>query len=52
MNLSELLAGDSSRFDNSCLENINKLRELWHKGENAVVVDDKVSLVYFRQLFR
>ncbi|KAB2604258.1 hypothetical protein D8674_040421 [Pyrus ussuriensis x Pyrus communis] len=41
VNLSELLAGDSSRFDNSCLENINKLRELWHKGENAVVVDDK-----------
>ncbi|TQE07274.1 hypothetical protein C1H46_007096 [Malus baccata] len=41
VNLSELLAGDSSRFDDSCLENTNKLRELWHKGENAVVVDDK-----------
>ncbi|KAM1277260.1 hypothetical protein ACFX13_030385 [Malus domestica] len=45
VNLSELLAGDSSRLDNTCLENINKLRELWHKGENAIVVDDKERIV-------
>ncbi|ONI00775.1 hypothetical protein PRUPE_6G104600 [Prunus persica] len=37
--LFQLPAGEISGFDNTCLDNINKLRELWHKGENAVVYD-------------
>ncbi|PQQ19204.1 helicase protein MOM1 isoform X1 [Prunus yedoensis var. nudiflora] len=39
--LFQLPAGEISGFDNTCLDNINKLRELWHKGENAVVYDQE-----------
>ncbi|KAL5831110.1 hypothetical protein ACOSQ4_016464 [Xanthoceras sorbifolium] len=40
VNLSQLLAGSSSGFDNK-LDFVNKLREYWHKGQNAVVFDDQ-----------
>lgn len=49
--LFQLPAGEISGFDNTCLDNINKLRELWHKGENAVVYD-QVSLINFSAIRR
>ncbi|XP_016651691.1 PREDICTED: helicase protein MOM1-like isoform X3 [Prunus mume] len=39
--LFQLPAGEISGFDNTCLDNVNKLRELWHKSENAVVYDQE-----------
>lgn len=42
--LDHLLAGGSSVPKNN-LDFVNKLREYWHKGHNAVVFDDQVSVI-------
>lgn len=36
--------GVSAGFGNNNLDAVNKLREHWHKGQNAVVIDDHVSM--------
>lgn len=41
--LSELPAGGSLITDSNLLNNVNKLRECWLKGQNTAVFDDKVS---------
>lgn len=41
--LSKLPVEISSKFDNNHLDYINKLCELWHKGQNAVAIDEQVS---------
>ncbi|KAF3454976.1 hypothetical protein FNV43_RR05424 [Rhamnella rubrinervis] len=39
--LSKLSVEISTKFDNNHLDYINKLRELWHKGQNAVAIDEQ-----------
>lgn len=43
--LPQLSAGGSSGFDNNYLDFVNSLLEYWRKGQNAVVIDDEVSLI-------
>lgn len=43
MNLSKLPTVDSSNVDNNYLNHVNKLRECWYNGQNAVVIDDQVA---------
>ncbi|KAJ1409234.1 SNF2-like, N-terminal domain superfamily [Sesbania bispinosa] len=38
--LSQMPGGVSAGFGNNNLDAVNKLREHWHKGQNAIVVDD------------
>ncbi|XP_027341127.1 helicase protein MOM1-like [Abrus precatorius] len=38
--LSQMPGGVSSGFRNNNLDAVNKLREHWHKGQNAMVIDD------------
>ena len=42
---SQLLAGDLTGSRNSHLEFIRNLLDYWQKGQNAVIIDDQVSLV-------
>lgn len=41
VNLSKLPTVDSSNVDNNYLNHVNKLRECWYNGQNAVVIDDQ-----------
>ena len=43
--LSELSFGGSPGEHNRHLSFVNKLREHWHKGQNAIVVDDHAEQV-------
>ncbi|XP_065876396.1 helicase protein MOM1 isoform X2 [Euphorbia lathyris] len=36
----QLSAGGSSEIDNNHLDFSNSLREQWHKGQNAIIIDD------------
>lgn len=51
--LSELSFGDSPGEHSCHLSFVNKLREHWHKGQNAIVFDDRADQVIasFIQLF-
>ncbi|KAG2670470.1 hypothetical protein I3760_14G087000 [Carya illinoinensis] len=39
--LLQLMTGGSPGFDNNHLSYVNKLREFWNNGRNAVVIDDQ-----------
>lgn len=39
--------GVSAGFGNHNLDAVNKLREHWHKGQNAIVIDDHVSIANY-----
>lgn len=43
--LLQLSAGGSSELNNH-LDFVNKLRDHWYQGRNAVVFDDQVSLIH------
>ncbi|XP_077226776.1 uncharacterized protein LOC143860127 [Tasmannia lanceolata] len=43
--LSKLPGGLPPGLDNDYLSTVNKLREYWHKSENALVVDDQERIV-------
>ena len=43
--LSKLPGAGSIGIDDNHLSCVNKLRENWHKGLNAIVIDDHVSLI-------
>ncbi|KAJ6937652.1 hypothetical protein NC652_012073 [Populus alba x Populus x berolinensis] len=46
----ELSAGGSPEFDNNHLDFVNYLLECWHRGENAVLIDDQeqiAKVIYF-----
>lgn len=43
--------GVNPGLGNSNLDAVNKLREHWHKGQNAIVIDDHVSMNFFCILF-
>lgn len=40
-----LSAGGSTLSDDCYLQNVNKLRELWYKRQNAVIFDEQVNLL-------
>ncbi|CAK7340492.1 unnamed protein product [Dovyalis caffra] len=42
--IDKLSAGGSPEFDNNHLDFVNYLREYWHKGENAVLIDDQEQI--------
>ncbi|XP_073264631.1 uncharacterized protein [Populus alba] len=47
---SVLSAGGSPEFDNNHLDFVNYLLECWHRGENAVLIDDQeqiAKVIYF-----
>ena len=44
--LSELSSGDSSGAYNHYLDYVKKLCEHWHRGENAIIVDDQLDQVH------
>ena len=39
--------GVSSGVGNNNLDAVNKLREHWYKGQNAIVIDDHVSMTNY-----
>lgn len=39
--------GVSAGFGNHNLDAVNKLREHWHRGQNAIVIDDHVSITNY-----
>lgn len=39
--------GVSAGFGNHNLDAVNKLREYWHKGQTAIVIDDHVSMTNY-----
>ncbi|XP_077252881.1 uncharacterized protein LOC143892273 [Tasmannia lanceolata] len=43
--LSKLPGGHSPGLDNDHLSSVNKLREYWHKCQNAVVIDDQERIM-------
>ena len=43
--LSKLPGAGSIGIDDNHLSCVNKLRENWHKGLNAIVIDDHVRLI-------
>ncbi|XP_035545868.1 helicase protein MOM1-like isoform X2 [Juglans regia] len=43
--LSQPTTGGSPGFDNNHLSYVNKLREFWDKGRNAVVIDDQERII-------
>lgn len=44
--LSQMPGGVSPGFGNNNLDAVNKLREHWHKGQNAIIIDDHVSMIF------